>query len=153
LNSSKSIAVETFLLLSAAVSVVFVNIHVNRMGGEESITVPGYMEGWIHGISFRGLTVASIATSLFMVYLRRIVGHYWITNSKYGLMKRVSPDFMVSTIGYHHLFAWSEGSQSSGLDFNRCSSEYEAGLVPTRPRRPADWLFHEHLSHCVSYYQ
>jgi hypothetical protein len=56
--------------------VISVNIDVNRMGGEESITVPVYMEGWIHGISFRGLTLASVATSLFVVYLRRIVGHY-----------------------------------------------------------------------------
>jgi hypothetical protein len=52
-------------------------------------------------------------------------------------MKRFSPDLMVSDIGYHHLFTWSEDSQSSDRDFNQCSSEYEAGLVPARPRRPA----------------
>ena len=66
-----------------APSVICVNIHVNRLGREESTTVPGYMEGWIHGISFRCLTLASVATSVFMVYLRRIVGHYWVISSKY----------------------------------------------------------------------
>jgi len=84
LKSSKSMAdgkergrgfPRCLLLYPHAPSVICVNIHVNRMGGEESITVPGYMEGWVHGTSFRGLTLTSAATSLFMVYLR-IVGHY-----------------------------------------------------------------------------
>lgn len=73
-------AVEAFIvcLLSYphALSVICFNTHVNRMGGEESITFPGYMEGWIHGITFGGLILASVAPSLCVVYLRRIVGHY-----------------------------------------------------------------------------
>ena len=52
-------------------------------------------------------------------------------------MKRFSHDFMVSAVGYHYLLACGEGSQSSVRDFNECSSEYEAGLIPARPRRPA----------------